>query len=246
MPRVTGLELIKKVRSEEMPLSVILASGTAPTEELEQNPWLQLDAVLLKPYSAEAILNSVKEVLREADRSQEFLNLDLKDNKISPAGEPATIPSQSRKRPTHRILVVEDEPDMRRLSAEVLQNSGYEVDTAADGKAGWEALHATRHSPESYALLITDHDMPGLSGLALIKKVRAARMALPVIIATGTLPTEDLMNRYPWLQPVATLVKPYSVQQLLGTVEAVLRTTDGVRAQILPPPDWSSNGGLQL
>jgi DNA-binding response OmpR family regulator len=246
MPRVTGLELIKKVRSEEMSLSVILASGTAPTEELEQHPWLQLDAVLIKPYTAEAILDSVKEVLREADKSQMVWNLDLKDDKIPPAGEPATVPSQSRKRPTHRILVVEDEPDMRRLSAEVLQNSGYEVDTAADGKAGWEALHATRHSPESYALLITDHDMPGLSGLALIKKVRAARMALPVIIATGTLPTEDLMNRYPWLQPVATLVKPYSVQQLLGTVEAVLRTTDGVPAQILPPPDWSSNGGLQL
>ena len=50
--------------------------------------------------------------------------------------------------------------------------------------------------------------MPGLSGVALIKKVRAARMALPVIIATGILLPEDLMTRYPWLQPVATLAKP--------------------------------------
>ncbi len=120
------------------------------------------------------------------------------------------------------------------------------MDTAEDCKAGWEALHATRHAPESYALLITDHDMPGLSGLALVKKLRAARMALPVIMATGTLPTEDLMNRYPWLQPAATLVKPYSIEQLLGTVEKVLRATAAPGEEMVPTPKWPSAGGLQL
>jgi DNA-binding response OmpR family regulator len=133
--------------------------------------------------------------------------------------------------------VVEDEPDIRLLSAEVLKNAGYEVDTAEDGKAGWEALHAVRHAPENYALLITDHDMPGLSGLDLVKKLRAAHMALPVIVATGTLPTEDLMNRYPWLEPVATLDKPFSIEQLLETVEALLHATDGARLESSPPPN---------
>ncbi len=114
------------------------------------------------------------------------------------------------------------------------------MDTAEDGKAGWKALHATRHSPESYALLITDHEMPGLSGLALVKKVRADRMAMPIIMATGRLPVEDLMTRYPWLQPVAALVKPYSIGQLLRTVEATLRMTDGVREQIAPRSNWPS------
>jgi DNA-binding response OmpR family regulator len=142
--------------------------------------------------------------------------------------------------------VVENQPDIRRLNAEALGSSGYEVVTAEDGLAGWKALHAARHAPESYALLVTDHDMPGLTGLALVKKVRAARMALPVIMATRTLPTEDLMNRYPWLRPVASLVKPYSAGQLIGMVEAVLRTADGVYEQIMPPMNWPSNGGLKL
>ena len=159
------------------------------------------------------------------------------DNKIPQAGKPCGTLLHYSMNSLHRVLVVEDEPDIRRLNAEVLESYGYQVDTAEDGEAGWEALHATRHAPESYALLITDHDMPGLAGLALVKKLRAARMALPVIMATGTLPREDLMNRYPWLQPVATLVKPYSVEQLLGTVEAVLRTADGARGQIAPPDD---------
>jgi DNA-binding response OmpR family regulator len=96
------------------------------------------------------------------------------------------------------------------------------VDTAEDGTAGWEALKAL-HAPESYALLITDHDMPRLSGLGLVKKMRSAHMDLPVIIATGTLPMDDLFTRYPWLQPAAALVKPYSIEQLLGTVKTVLR-----------------------
>jgi DNA-binding response OmpR family regulator len=171
---------------------------------------------------------------------------DKKDKKISQAGEPASAPVQLQMCPPRRILVVEDEPDIRSLNVEVLKNSGYEVDIAEDGKAGWEVLHATRHAPESYALLITDHDMPGLTGLALIKKVRAARMALPVILATGRLPTQDLFARYPWIQPAAALIKPYSIEQLLGTVEIVLRTSGGASAVISPPPNWPSDGGLKL
>jgi DNA-binding response OmpR family regulator len=161
-------------------------------------------------------------------------------------GEPVGAALQCQPRALRRILVVEGEPDIRRLNAEVLQNFGYAVDTAEDGKAGWEALHAVRHAPECYDLLITDHDMPGLTGLALIKKLRAARMALPVIMATGTLPTEDLFIRYPWLSPAAALVKPYSIEQLLGTVELVLHATDGARLDISPPPNWSPTGVLHL
>jgi two-component system cell cycle sensor histidine kinase/response regulator CckA len=146
----------------------------------------------------------------------------MTDKITTQAGKPAGAALQCQTSPPRRILVVDDEPDIRRLNAEVLESSGYHVDTAEDGIAGWKALHAVRHAPESYALLITDHDMPGLTGLALVKKLHAARMALPVIIATGTLPAEDLSTRYPWLQPVAALVKPYSIEQLLGTVETVL------------------------
>jgi DNA-binding response OmpR family regulator len=160
--------------------------------------------------------------------------------------EPASAPVQCRRSPPPRILVVEDEADIRRLNAEVLKSFGYKVDTAEDGMAGWKALHAARHAPDSYALLITDHDMPELTGLDLIKKLRVARMALPIIMATGRLLPEDLFTRYGWLQPVATLVKPYSVEQLLGTVETVLRTADGARQQIASPPNWLSAGGLRF
>jgi DNA-binding response OmpR family regulator len=167
----------------------------------------------------------------------------MTDKITTQAREPARAPVQCQTSPPRRILVVDDEPDIRQLNAEVLQNFGYHVDTADDGKAGWEALHAVRHAPKSYALLITDYDMQGYSGLALVKKVRAARMALPVIMATRIWPAEELVTRYPWLQPVATLVKPYSIRHLLRTVKAVLPMSVGARVGISPPPNWPAVGG---
>jgi hypothetical protein len=59
-------------------------------------------------------------------------------------------------------------------------------------------------------------------------------MTLPVIMATGNFPVEDLLGRYSWLQPAFTLLKPYSIKVLLGTVEAVLRTTGAARRLIMP------------
>ena len=91
----------------------------------------------------------------------------MKTNKIPQAAELASAPVQGRPNPTRRILVVECEPDFRRLDAEVLMSSGYEVDVAEDGDAGWEMLHTVNYTRESYDLLFIDLDMPGLSGLAL-------------------------------------------------------------------------------
>jgi DNA-binding response OmpR family regulator len=253
MPNLTGMELLKRLYATRMILPFIMATGIMPEVEFTQCPWLQPAARLFKPYSVEELLGAVTKVLRETDDaatdSQVFRGQDLKVNKNPQAGELASARVQCRTSPPRRILVVEDEPDLRLLNAEVLESSGYKVDTAEDGKAGWEALRATRHAPESYALLITDHDMPGLSGLALVKKARAARMALPVIMATGSLPPESLFIRYPWLHPVVALVKPYSVEQLLGTVEKVLRATVIPDEEFVPPSNWQGQplpNGLQL
>jgi DNA-binding response OmpR family regulator len=152
------------------------------------------------------------------------------DRNASPTGSSP----ESQAKPARRILVVEDDCDIRRINAVALQRAGYRVDTAKDGLVGWKALRAIRHAPESYDLLITDHDMPGLTGLALVKKLRAAHMMLPIIMATGKFPIEDLINRYSWLQPAVTLAKPYSIKALVGTVEAVLRTADVARKLVTP------------
>ncbi len=119
-----------------------------------------------------------------------------------------------------RILLVDDETSIRQLGCTALTRSGYYVDAAEDGAAGWEALQAS-----SYDLLITDNNMPKVSGVELVKMLRSARMTLPVVMASGTLPAEAL-SRDSSLQLAATLLKPFTMQELLRTVEKVLRTAE--------------------
>ena len=156
----------------------------------------------------------------------------MKNTEILQSEKPASSQARCGADPPHRILVVDDESDIRQLSSAVLISSGYKVDAAEDGEAGWEALHAN-----SYDLLITDNNMPKVTGVELVKKLRSARMALPVILASGLMPAEEL-NRHPWLQIHATLLKPFTGDELLGTVKQVLRATDSVLAQIEPLPTW--------
>jgi CheY-like chemotaxis protein len=142
--------------------------------------------------------------------------------------------SQTPKRepkPRQRILVVEDEPLIRQLNHKVLSHSGYHVEVAEDGASAWDALQLN-----PYDLLLTDNNMPRVSGIDLLKKVHAARLALPVIMATGVLPAEELAL-CPWLQPAVTLLKPYTCGELLQAVQHVLLLSNQDDHASAPPPN---------
>ncbi len=144
----------------------------------------------------------------------------MKDQKISGAGPPGNALPASRQRNPTRILLVDDDTSIRQLGSTVLAQFGYHVDAAQDGAAAWEALQAS-----NYDLLITDNNMPKMSGIDLVKMLRSARMTLPVVMASGTIPT-DALNGDSSLQLAATLLKPFTMQELLRTIEKVLRTAD--------------------
>ena len=159
------------------------------------------------------------------------------------AMEEPTIPTQTEStpvrfarpnKPHHRVLVVEDNSDLRGLNAKVLMNSGYDVDAAEDGAVAWDKLQLNR-----YDLLLTDNGMPNLSGVELLEKMYGARLALPVIMASALLPSE-MFTKCPWLQPAATLLKPYTFEELLETVRDVLRATEAIGQAPVSPPIWPS------
>ena len=118
--------------------------------------------------------------------------------------------------PVHRILVVEDDRDLRHLNTEVLTHYGYHVDAAEDGMLAWERL-----GEQSYDLMITDNRMPNMSGLELLKKMHATNRALPTVMATSEVPKAEFQNN-PWLEPAAILSKPYTVMELVEKVRKVL------------------------
>ncbi|MGD0744990.1 MAG: response regulator [Verrucomicrobiota bacterium] len=174
-------------------------------------------------------------------RRQKLLTMNV--NERSQSEEPACTALQCQTNPLRRILVVDDDSDLRRLYTDVLVRPGYHVDAAEDGIAGWEALQAN-----NYNLLITEHSLPKLTGVELVRKLRAARMDLPVVLAAGRLPTHELA-RSPSLQVAAMLQKPFAVDALLDTVNNVLRATVSAPGQFEPLPDWRSQPsavGLRL
>ncbi len=157
-----------------------------------------------------------------------LVNAQYKDTDILPTKGADSPCLQGRMNPPHRILVVDDEASIRQLITSALVDSGYHVDAAEDGADAWEALQVNH-----YDLLITDNNMPNVSGVELLQKLHATRHALPVIMATGILPREEF-TRKPWLEPAATLLKPYTLADLLKTVKAVLCAIRGSREQNVP------------
>jgi DNA-binding NtrC family response regulator len=146
--------------------------------------------------------------------------------------EPGRMSTRGATVPPRHILVVDDDVDIRQLIVKMLSLHGYRVNAAEDGHAGWEALRRA-----SYDLLITDHNMPKVTGVELVKMVRSARMTLAVVLASGSLPVE-LLNRDSTLQLAATLLKPFTCDELLETVEQALRMTGSGAELVGLGPAW--------
>jgi len=106
------------------------------------------------------------------------------------------------------ILVVDDDPEVREILAETLEEFGYGVARAASGE---EALPLLDERPD-IRLVITDVRMPGMSGLELVEHARARRAGLKAIVISG----------YFLPQPVAVrfLKKPFHMQELASAVRA--------------------------
>jgi len=152
--------------------------------------------------------------------------MGVNDYDIRPMDAPNGALLQRQTHPTHRILVVDDEPGIRLSMARMLGRSGYEVDAAEDGADAWEALQV-----KHYDLLITDNNMPKVSGVELLQRLHANRKAMPVIMATGSLPEEEF-TQSPWIHPFATLLKPFTIAELLEKVQASLPARNGAREQM--------------
>jgi DNA-binding NtrC family response regulator len=119
-----------------------------------------------------------------------------------------------------RILIAEDDDIIRWIISNTLADDGYTVDATADGEEAWETL---RH--DAYDLLVTDNEMPRLTGIKLIERVRKAGMSLPVIVASGTFPM-DRARDYPQLQIAAVIPKPFRKLEFLDAVRNVLSSND--------------------
>ena len=134
-----------------------------------------------------------------------------------------------------RILVVEDDPKITSFLVKGLKQSGFAVDHAADGEAGWRMAGAM-----AYDAVVLDLMLPKLDGLSLLQRLRAQGTATPVLILSAKASVDD---RVKGLQTGGDdyLTKPFAFSELLARVQALIR-----RSAHSPEPTRLSVGDLQL
>jgi PAS domain S-box-containing protein len=117
-----------------------------------------------------------------------------------------------------RILLVDDDALVRNTHRRLLESLGYSVTTAADGE---EALVRFKESPHAFALVLTDHTMPTLSGADLARALLAIRADVPVILCTGY--SDQIDDRRARELGVRSLLqKPIDRQTLAAAVQVAL------------------------
>ncbi|HEY9523825.1 MAG TPA: response regulator transcription factor [Thermopolyspora sp.] len=119
-----------------------------------------------------------------------------------------------------RLLVVDDEPNIRELLSASLRFAGFEVLTAADGR---EAVQiAERSRPD---LVVLDVMLPDLDGFAVMNRLRSGGRRIPVVFLTARDATEDKITGLTLADDYVT--KPFSLEEVLARIRAVLRRTRG-------------------
>jgi CheY-like chemotaxis protein len=118
----------------------------------------------------------------------EELHPDLNVNLPTPvSAQPTGKGSETEKNRVLKILCAEDHEQICELLKRVLSDAGHEVECVFDGQAAWDLLSA---DPSAFDVLITDHQMPRLSGLGLVQRLREIAFAGRIVIESGNLTPE--------------------------------------------------------
>src|SRR5512137_2341844 len=112
------------------------------------------------------------------------------------------------------ILLIDDDPHLLRFLKRSLTKSGHSTIEAHDGKQGWEVF---LERSQAFDVIVTDIDMPVLSGVELLKRLREKAYDIPVIVMTGH---DDLQFSIEVLRLGAFdfLLKPFRAKELLAVL----------------------------
>jgi len=174
--------------TDELPVTILgaLHSGASrvldlKSEELPRSARQIRDAVhrtqrALKERDFLVKLRDINEEFLKNMLSLERRNIDLEEQ-LEP--EEARL-AEAARADTYNVLVVDDEPTICELFKLILNTRGYHVVAVADGESALKAFEE-----ETFHLVITDKNMPGMSGLELLREVKQRRPEVDVILVTG-------------------------------------------------------------
>nr|WP_323778498.1 response regulator transcription factor [Amylibacter sp.] len=133
-----------------------------------------------------------------------------------------------------KILVVDDDPQIREIVTIALERAGYSVITAADAKLA--LIHAGRENPD---LIVLDVGLPEMDGFEVCRRLRATSQ-VPILFLTAL---DDEVDRVVGLELGADdyVTKPFSPRELVARIRAILKRTNGLQQTLL-----LRHGGISL
>ena len=142
--------------------------------------------------------------------------MNTNTNQQTPEKQP--VPAILNERP--KLLLVDDDPAFRRLSAMALEEAGIEHVAVGSAKDALQALEEARDAP--FDLILLDMELPGMKGWELLKLLRDKGRDIPVVLVTVL---EDVSDKVRALDLGADdyVVKPFAFEELLSRLQAVLR-----------------------
>lgn len=221
MPNEDGIETIFEIKSRHPEVCIIAISGggrwaqsgasVGAQEPLDMATHFGADRTLKKPIKLQELLDMVADLLHRAPSPPE-----LSENRVS------LVTQVARK----RVLIIEDDPSQRQLFKTALEQAGYEVVEAANGRIGLEYY---RQQP--CELVITDIFMPTEDGIETIFSLRAEKTPVKIIAISGGGKWAFSENVLGADEPLAmakrfgadrTLNKPIKLRQLVALADELL------------------------
>jgi len=201
MPRLGGVEALKRIHAFNPGIRALVVTGAIDSELHRQATLAGAAGVFAKPVSAATLVAA------------------LAGPAPSPAPQraaPTPAPAAPSGAPTNRVLVVDDNPEVRAMLEDVLTSLGYATRTAADGATAVRAVLT-----EAPDVVLLDVYMPGLSGVGALPTIVALAPNAKVIMISGAA-NEDVLKRSLAFGAHDYVTKPFEISSLSRALETAL------------------------
>jgi len=217
MPRLGGIDALKRIRAFDAAIAVVVVSANADDNMRTQAEALGAKAILDKPLDLAQLLAALGGDDRAAAPKVAAVEAPAASAVKAPAASAAEAPAKSAPvgpPPRRRsVLVVDDDPDVRGVLEEFLALKGYHVRVSPDGAAAVRELAGT-----APGVVLLDIEMPGLSGVDALPTIKAMAPATAVIMVSGTMNVE-LAKRALAAGAFDYVTKPVDLPRLLESIE---------------------------
>ena len=217
---VASTEMVRQANLLLPQLRVLFTSGFT-RDAIVHRDRLQAGVNLIsKPYAREELARKIRQLLDD-DASPATATPGPSDPATKEPDVQTPSPAAAAPATRRRVLLVEDSEEVRETTIEFINEVDFDVVAVETAEAALDALAADR-----FDVIFTDISLPGMNGIELLKRVRAADPTQAVIVASGY--GADL-NRQKFGTAVAVLGKPYDLATLERTLNAVVEASTAAK-----------------